>query len=221
MAKILVVEDDKSTNEAVVEYLNELGYETSGAFDGKQALEIFKRKCFDLVILDIMLPEITGVVVLSKIRENSDIPVLMLTAIDDEYMQILSFDGNADDYMTKPFSMIILGKRVQALLKRSHASHKSNTVQIENAVIDFNAYTTLINGKKLEMTSKEIELLKLFIQNKGIVLSRGQIMDSIWGYDAEILDRTIDTYIKNIRKKLGLSCISTVKGVGYRMENKV
>lgn len=125
MAEILVVEDDRDTNEAISEYLCSLGYNVRSAYDGKEALQIFFNVAVDLVVLDIMLPEINGISVLAKIREKSDIPILMLTAVCDEYMQIMSFDGDADDYMTKPFSMIILGKRVAALLKEGSNKKKA------------------------------------------------------------------------------------------------
>lgn len=219
MENILVVEDDCKTNEAIVEYLRSLGYQVMGTYDGEQAYQFVKEKCYDLIILDIMLPKISGVMLLGKIREFTDVPILMLTAINDESMQILSFDGDADDYMTKPFSMMVLGRRIRALLKRSKRNEKKrNVFQIENAMIDFESYQVLVNGTVCEVTVKEYELLKLFIENRGIVLTRQRIVDAIWGYDAEILDRTIDTYVKNIRKKLQLTCITTIKGMGYRLE---
>ena len=126
MAEILVVEDDRDTNEAISEYLCSLGYNVRSAYDGKEALQIFFNVAVDLVVLDIMLPEINGISVLAKIREKSDIPILMLTAVCDEYMQIMSFDGDADDYMTKPFSMIILGKRVAAFKKKGQTRRKQH-----------------------------------------------------------------------------------------------
>lgn len=221
MEKILVVEDDCKTNEAIVEYLSSLGYQVIGAYDGEQAYQFVKEGNYDLLILDIMLPKISGVMLLGKIREFTDIPILMLTAISDESMQVLSFDGDADDYMTKPFSMIVLGRRVHALLKRSKwREKKRNIFQIENAEIDFESYQITVNGNVCEATAKEYELLKLLIENRGIVLTREQIVGAIWGSDAEILDRTIDTYIKNIRKKLQLTCITTIKGIGYRLEKR-
>ena len=167
-----------------------------------------------------MLPGITGIALLSKIREFSNVPILMLTAINDESMQVLSFDGDADDYMTKPFSMIVLGRRVRALLKRSknNQTEKRNMIRLKNTVVDLDGYKIWVQGELCEATPKEIELIKYFSQHKGIVLSRQRIIDCIWGNDAEILDRTIDTYIKNIRRKFGIDCISTVKGIGYRMD---
>lgn len=161
MAEILVVEDDRDTNEAISEYLCSLGYNVRSAYDGKEALQIFFNVAVDLVILDIMLPEINGISVLAKIREKSDIPILMLTAVCDEYMQIMSFDGDADDYMTKPFSMIILGKRVAALLKRRVKQEESSIVSFGETTIDFDAYTAFIHGQKIDITAKELELVKM------------------------------------------------------------
>lgn len=218
MSIILVVEDDKETNDAVSEYLHSLGFEIKSALYGKEALRLFESSVIDLVILDIMLPEMPGITVLNKIREKSDVPVLMLTAVSDENMQVISFDSEADDYMTKPFSMVLLGKRVMALLKRSNRRNVCHSITIGNTFIDFDAYTASVSGERVDITAKEIDLLKLLLEYQGMVLSREQMVTSLWGLDAAILDRTIDTYIKNLRKKLNINCITTVKGVGYRME---
>ena len=220
MTTILVAEDDKDTNEAVTEYLSSLGFDVKSAYDGKEALQIFESTTVDLIVLDIMLPEIPGIMVLNKIREKSDLPILMLTAVSDENMQIISFDSEADDYMTKPFSMTILGKRVIALLKRSHRREERHSLTLGDTIIDFDAYTAYVSGRQVDITAKEIELLKLLLEYQGMVLSRDQMVNSLWGIDADILDRTIDTYIKNLRKKLNINCITTVKGVGYRMERE-
>lgn len=187
----------------------------------KRHFKFFFNVAVDLVVLDIMLPEINGISVLAKIREKSDIPILMLTAVCDEYMQIMSFDGDADDYMTKPFSMIILGKRVAALLKRRVKQEESSIVSFGETTIDFDAYTAFIHGQKIDITAKELELVKMLFEYQGRVLTRKQMVDCLWGIDAPILDRTIDTYIKNIRKKLGIHTITTVKGVGYRLERNM
>lgn len=133
----------------------------------------------------------------------------------------MSFDSDADDYMTKPFSMIILGKRVAALLKRRVKQEESNIVSFGETTIDFDAYTAFIHGQKIDITAKELELVKMLFEYQGRVLTRKQMVDCLWGIDAPILDRTIDTYIKNIRKKLGIHTITTVKGVGYRLERNM
>lgn len=219
MCKILIVEDDRQTNLAICEYLCSIGYTTLSAFDGSEALSIFSQNTIDLIILDIMLPKKSGLDVLHQIRDSSLVPILMLTAIQDECTQINSFDLQADDYIVKPFSMILLGKRIGALIRRfgNTAPLKKLTVG-NNVVVDFDGYTAVGESGKIDITPKEIDLLHLLIEHKGLVLTRSQILDNLWGLDASILDRTIDTYIKNLRKKLKTDNIITVKGIGYKYE---
>lgn len=218
MATLLIVEDDKQTNEAICEYLKSAGHKIIPVYDGADALQTFKQGNIDLVVLDIMLPKITGLAVLHEIRKKSVVPVLMLTAIEDEYTQVASFDEQADDYITKPFSMILLGRRVTALLRRSGKGIIPDTVTFGDVTVDFSGYTAQDPDGKIDVTPKEIDLLRLLIEHKGLVLTRSQILDDLWGIDAPIIDRTIDTYIKNLRKKLRLDCIVTVKGIGYKYE---
>lgn len=218
MAKLLIVEDDKKTNEAVCEYLRSAEYEAISAYDGQQALTALGHEQFDLIVLDIMLPKITGISVLHEIRQNSNIPVLMLTAVENEYTQVISFDEQADDYMTKPFSMVLLGKRITALLRRAGKSPSPSVMSFGDITVDFAGYTANDENGKIEITPKEIDLLRLLVEHSGLVLTRSQIIDELWGYDYPIIDRTIDTYIKNLRKKLHLNCIVTVKGIGYKYE---
>lgn len=214
MAKILIVEDNQGTNKAICEYMKEAGHTLFSAFTGSEALKIFREKELDIIVLDIMLPEMSGIVVLHEIRKISNIPVIMLTALDDEYTQSNSFDEMADDYITKPFSMLILGKRITALLRRSQNKPAVNTVKLGDITVDFSGYTASDENGKIDITPKELEILKVLIDNKGLVLSRNQILDEVWGYDCDVIDRTIDAYIRNIRKKLRLDCITTVKGIG-------
>lgn len=218
MAALLIVEDDKQTNEAICEYLKLAGHKIMPAYDGAEALHLFNQENIDLVVLDIMLPKITGLGVLHEIRKKSSVPVLMLTAIEDEYTQVTSFDEQADDYITKPFSMVLLGRRITALLRRSGKGVISDTMAFGNVIVDFSGYTAKDPNGKIDITPKEIDLLKLLVEHKGLVLTRSQILDDLWGIDAPIIDRTIDTYIKNLRKKLRLDCIVTVKGIGYKYE---
>ena len=218
MEKILIVEDNQGTNKAICEYMKEAGHTLFSAFTGSEALKIFREKELDIIVLDIMLPEMSGIVVLHEIRKISNIPVIMLTALDDEYTQSNSFDEMADDYITKPFSMLILGKRITALLRRSQNKPAVNTVKLGDITVDFSGYTASDENGKLDITPKELEILKVLIDNKGLVLSRNQILDEVWGYDCDVIDRTIDAYIRNIRKKLRLDCITTVKGIGYKFE---
>lgn len=221
MAVLLIVEDDITTNEAICEYMQSAGHTTFSAFDGEQGLKIVKERPIDLVVLDIMLPKITGLEVLKELRVKSQIPVLMLTALDDESIQASSFDEEADDYITKPFSMLLLGKRVTALLRRSGKTSELHQIQFGDITIDFGGYTTSGKNGQIDLTPKEIDLLKLLVEHKGLVLTRSQILDELWGYDYPIMERTIDTYIKNLRKKLNLDRIITVKGVGYKYEESL
>ena len=219
MATLLIVEDDIDTNEAVCEYLQDAGHTTIPAFDGDEAITLFSENKIDLVILDIMLPTITGLAVLNSIRKTSQVPVLMLTAMEDEQTQVASFDGQADDYMTKPFSMVILGKRITALLRRSNPAEKAIDVwTCGDLTVNFSAYSAHDASGELEVTAKELDLLKLLVEHQGLVLSRTQILDGVWGDNSYVLDRLVDTYIKNLRKKLHLDCIKTVKGIGYKLE---
>lgn len=218
MFQIMVVEDDKETNEAISEYLRELGYGVLSAFDGEEALELFSENLVDVIVLDIMLPKIPGISVLHKIREKSNTPVLMLTAISDEYTQITSFDEKVDDYMTKPFSMVLLGKRVEALLRRSNVCMNLDVMRFSDITVDFSGYSATAPWGKIDITPKEIQLLKFFVQHRGMVFTRNQILNAVWGEDSYVIDRTIDTYVRNLRKKLLLSDIVTVKGIGYKYE---
>lgn len=221
MATLLVIEDDINTNEAICEYMKSAGHTTLSAIDGEEGLLLAKEPSVDLVVLDIMLPKIDGMTVLRELRKCSTVPVLMLTAIEDEHTQATSFDAEADDYITKPFSMVLLGKRITALLRRSGKNPEILRVQFGDIIVDFGGYAAWNQAGRIDLTPKEIELLKLLLEHKGLVLTRSQILDELWGYDAPIIDRTVDTYIKNLRKKLNLDRIITVKGVGYKYEESL
>lgn len=218
MAKILIVEDDLTTNDLLSDYLTDAGHTIVSAYDGLEALNCFQQESIELIILDIMLPNIDGIQVLKEIRKASNIPVLMLTALNDERTQIASFDSLADDYITKPFSMVLLGKRVLALLRRAGKIEEKDIWRYGNISVDFNGYVAEKDGEPIELAPKEIQLLKLLIKNAGRVMTREKLIDGVWGIDAPLYDRTIDTYIRRIRQKLDLNCITTVKGVGYRFE---
>ncbi|MDE5679046.1 MAG: response regulator transcription factor [Lachnospiraceae bacterium] len=218
MATLLIVEDDHKTNAAICEYLKPAGHNVIPAYDGGEALKIFQENNIDLVVLDIMLPRVSGLSVLHEIRQTSTTPVLMLTAVEDEYTQVMSFDEQADDYMTKPFSMVLLGKRITAILRRSGRVSLNQKMTFGDVTVDFSGYTASDSAGKIDIMPKEIDLLRLLVEHKGLVLTRSQILDELWGTDYPIIDRTIDTYIKNLRKKLRLDCIVTVKGIGYKYE---
>lgn len=218
MAKILIVEDDLTTNDLVSDYLTDAGHTVFSAHDGMEALSFFQQKNVELVILDIMLPKMNGLQVLQEIRKTSEVPVLMLTALNDEQTQIASFDFFADDYITKPFSIVLLGKRVLALLRRAGKMEEKDIWKYGSISVDFSGYMAEKDGEPIELAPKEIQLLKLLIENAGKVMTREKLIDGVWGIDAPLYDRTIDTYIRRIRQKLNLNCITTVKGVGYCFE---
>ena len=216
---LLVVEDDKMIREGICEFLSEFGYKTYHAEDGKQAISIFENNEINLAILDIQLPYINGLEVLKKIRETSDIPAIMLTAFSDEEYKINAFTSLADGYIEKPFSLPVLKVRIESLIKKCYGNNE--TFNYKNTEVNFTSYTAKINGKKVDVNAKELEILKYMIENEGQALTRMQIIDSVWKETDEIpFDRVIDVYIKELRKKLELDCIVTIRNVGYKLERK-
>ena len=218
--KILIVEDEIDIREGISEYLSEVGYDVMVAEDGQEGIDLFKSNEFDLVLLDIMLPKINGFGVLSQIREISDVPVMMLTAMTDDYSQIMSFNEKADDYITKPFSVVVLHKRIEALQRRIQGRQQNNKWIYKDVEVDFLGFCAKKDNNKVDLKTKEIKLLELLIKHKNQVLTRNQMLDSLWEIDEAPADRVIDVYIKNLRKKLDLDCITTVKGIGYKFEDK-
>jgi two-component system response regulator VanR len=215
--KLLVVEDDRDTNEGICEYFREAGYEVRPAYNGQDALDLAFQDSFDLILLDVMLPKITGLALLHELRKESNVPVIMLTAIGDEYTQVASFDEKADDYVTKPFSIVLLEKRVEALLRRRKSSDVPNIWRYKDISVDFKGYTAEDADGSVDITPREVILLQMLVEHKGRVLSRQRILDELWGIDKPVFDRTVDSHIKNLRKKLKLDCIVTVTGVGYKL----
>ena len=219
--KILIVEDEEDTREAVSEFLGEAGYRITCASDGEIAMELLQQHAYDLVLLDIMLPKVNGFVILNWLRKRSQVPIIMLTAMQDEYSQLMSFDEQADDYITKPFSLLLLQKRVEAMLRRSIPSTPTQNIwQYKDCEVDFQGFTARYKGESVDLKPKEILLLKLLMEHAHQVMTREQILDHIWKESAP-LDRVIDVYIKNLRKKLHLDCIITIKGIGYRFEERL
>lgn len=218
--KIMLAEDDKNLNELACEYLTAAGFTIYSFEDGKRAKdEIESNPEIDLFIFDIMLPNISGLELLQTVKRESfhkEKPVIMLTALKDEYTQLISFEGLADDYITKPFSLKILVKRVEAIVRRTY---KANTIHhLGGILIDNDNYEVYENGNKLPLTLREFELLKYLAENKNKVISRQQLLNSVWGYSYFGDERIVDAHIKNIRKKMNEAYITTVKGVGYRFE---
>ena len=218
--KILIVEDEIDIREGISEYLSEVGYDVMVAEDGQEGIDLFKSNEFDLVLLDIMLPKINGFGVLSQIREISDVPVMMLTAMTDDYSQIMSFNEKADDYITKPFSVVVLHKRIEALQRRIQGRQQNNKWIYKDVEVDFLGFCAKKDNNPVDLKPKEIKLLELLIKHKNQVLTRNQMLDSLWEIDEAPADRVIDVYIRDLRKKLGVDCITTVKGIGYKFEDK-
>lgn len=213
---LLVVEDDAVIREGIIEFLTMQNYHVFEAENGEYALEILKEHTIHLMILDIMLPKLSGLEVLKEVRKYSTLPIIMLTAMNDERIQVHSFDQRADDYICKPFSIVLLGKRVEALLRREYK--QINLWEYGSAVVDFTGFSATFDGQDAALTPKEINLLALLLQHQGQVLTREQTMEHLWCNEEAPYDRVIDVYIKNLRKKLHLECIVTVKGIGYKLE---
>ena len=217
--RILVVEDDQIIREGISEYLSEFGYDIVQAKDGHEALKNFENYEINLVILDIQIPLLNGLEVLKEIRKKSELPVLMLTAFNDEEYKINAFSSLADGYMEKPFSLPVLKVRIDSLIKRHFGNHEK--FEYNNAEVDFTSYSAKFNGEDVDINAKELEILKYLLDNEGQALTRTQIIDNVWKETDEIpFDRVIDVYIKELRKKLGLDCIVTIRNVGYKLERK-
>lgn len=219
--KILVVDDEERLRKIVRDFLVNSKYSVVEAKDGEEALEVFyANQDIELVILDIMMPKIDGYGVLREIRQNSQIPVIMLTAKSEEKDELLGFKYGVDEYITKPFSPRVLVARVQALLKRTSRNEETEIISDGGIVLDKIAHRVLIDGKDIELSFKEFELLAFFMENKGIALSREKILNSVWNYDYYGDARTIDTHVKKLRAKIGDKgdYIKTIWGMGYKFE---
>ncbi|MCL2015732.1 MAG: response regulator transcription factor [Defluviitaleaceae bacterium] len=214
--KILLVEDDQNILDTVKTFLQAAGYEVDACTDGDVAMQKIYDNSYNLAILDIMLPGTDGHALLKEIRSLNNTPVIMLSALSDENNQIRSFEAEADDYVTKPFKIQLLLKRVEALLRRSGALLKE--IKCGDILLFPADYKTMHNGVEIPLTVKEFEILLLLAQNKGRTLSHDAILSHIYGYDFDRLENTIQVHIKNLRAKLPTDIIKTVRGVGYRME---
>jgi len=214
--KILVCDDEALIREVIKEYLKLEGIEVMEAEDGNVALECIQKNDFDLIIMDIMMPKMDGYQAVRKIKEIKDIPVLMLSARGEEFDKLHGFDIGIDDYVTKPFSPKELVARIKAITKRNEKN--SNIFQFGDLRLDDIAHEVKIENQIINLTPKEYELLKYFIENKNIALSREQLLTNIWGYDFYGDDRTVDTHVKTLRNNLGKyrDCITTIRKVGYK-----
>lgn len=222
MQKILVVEDDLDIQELLKNFLQEAGYSIVLANDGVEALSIFSDVQFDLILLDIMLPKIDGFAVCELIRKQSQVPIIMLTALNGEEEQIRGLDMQVDDYITKPFSMPVLIRKIAAVLRRSTITQNQEhqTVAYKNLILDLDSYSALVNGESYELTQREFEILRELLLNQGRVLTRRILLERLWKYDFYGDERVVDTHIKNLRKKLGIDFIQTIRGVGYKIDKE-
>ena len=217
--KVLVVDDEKLIVKGLKFSLEQDDMEVECAYDGEEALEYAKNNQYDIILLDIMLPKLDGMQVCQQIREFSDVPIIMLTAKGEEQDELHGFDLGVDEYISKPFSPKILVARVGAVLKRSNQV-KSSKLECGGIVIDKAAHQVTIDGKEIELSFKEFELLTYFMENRGLALSREKILNNVWNYDYFGDARTIDTHVKKLRSKMGEKgeYIHTIWGMGYKFE---
>ena len=218
--KVLIVDDEMRMRRIITDYLRIKGYETAEAADGVEALERFAAEKPDLVLLDVMMPRMDGWEVCRRIREISQVPVIMLTARGEEDDELQGFSLGADEYISKPFSLKILLARIEAVLRRGTAAAAVEPGKPEGLEVDPAGREVRIDGRPVELTYTEFELLNYLMNNAGMALSRDKILDSVWRYDYYGDARTVDTHVKKLRSKLGPygDCIKTIRGIGYKFE---
>lgn len=222
MRKILIVEDDLSIQALLHDFIKEAGYDVALASDGVEALAKYSEQIFDLVLLDIMLPKIDGYSVCEVIRQKSDVPIIMLTALDDEEHQIKGLDLQADDYITKPFSMPVLLRKIDAVLRRcAKRDDTPQTMHYKDLTLDLEGYRAYAKDERIDLTPREFEILRELLTHTGRILTRQNLLQTLWKYEFFGEERIIDTHIKNLRKKLGTAdYIETIRGVGYRIDKE-
>lgn len=222
MKRILIVEDELDIRELLTNYLMYEGYEVNAAEDGVEALSLFSKKEFDLVVLDIMIPKIGGFGVCEVIKKQSDTPVIFLSALNDDDSQIKAYDLLADDYVTKPFSMPVFLRKIKALLRRKENAQSGRDALLicGDIVINTDTMEVLICGRNIELTTREFDILHTLLKHPGRVYTRELLLDLLWDYDALVDERIVDSHIKNLRHKMGGEYIETVRGRGYRIAKK-
>ena len=220
--KLLIVDDESRIRALIAKYAAFEGYETEEAENGMQAIEMCRKNRYDLIIMDVMMPELDGFSAVREIRKNDPVPVIMLSARGEEYDRIHGFELGIDDYVVKPFSPKELMMRVGAVLRRGGETEKKTEeiVKIGGLTVDFTARRVTVDGTEADLSPKEYDLLFYMIRNRGIALTREKLISDVWGYDFFGDDRTIDTHIKNLRNALGpyRDFIVTLRGVGYKFE---
>lgn len=223
MAKtILIIEDEEAIQGVVKAFLEDEGYNVVLASDGLEGMEKFREYHPDLILLDLMLPKMNGFSVCEAIRKESQVPIIMLTALDDDDSQMKGFDALADDYITKPFSMPVVMKHIEAVLRRAEqgGAAPNTVIRYKEITVDTDSLTVLVGTESVSLTTREFEILKLLLENQGRVVSRERLLDTVWGYDYVGDEKIINTHIKNIRKKLGVDYIETMRGAGYKIEKE-
>ena len=218
-AKILLFEDEVSIRSVLSELLTDAGYEVVAVGDGVTGLAQYRKEQFDLVLLDIMMPRMDGYAVCRAIREGSDTPIIMLTALDDEEAQVKAFELKADDYITKPFSLKLVLLRVEAVLRRNGQKGKrecGEVLRFGELLLEVEGMRVFRGGEEIFLTKIEFELLKLFMGNPGRVFTRDNLLNRVWGYDFCGEEKAVNIPIMNLRRKLNMDCIETIRGVGYR-----
>ncbi len=221
MARLLIVDDEAKIREMIAKYASHEGHETVLACNGKEALKLFREGDYDVVILDVMMPEMDGYETLKKMKEIRDVHCIFLTALGEEYDRVYGFDIGGEDYVTKPFSLKELMMRINVILKRD--SKSGSRIVVDGLVLDEDAHTVTINGERADLANKEYELLLYLMKNMGNALTRQAIISKVWGYEYDSDDRTLDTHMKLLRKDLKEygSYITTIRGVGYRFEKEI
>ena len=218
---ILIADDEPEIRTLLRLYLENENYQIIEAENGKQALELLKKEHVDLCLLDIMMPKIDGYAVCEIIRKNSDIPIIMLTAMDEEEAQVKAFELQADDYITKPFSLKLVLMRIEAVLRRTKEKVENHNIFISHGIkLDTNRHTVEVNGKEINLTQLEFDILEVFMKHRNQVLTRDNLINQVWGYDFTGDEKAVNIHVMNLRRKLDIDCIQTVRGVGYKFESE-
>ncbi|WP_339282250.1 response regulator transcription factor [Oceanobacillus sp. FSL K6-3682] len=224
--KILIVEDDLSVSEMIKDYLEKEGYEVTAAFEGEEGMQKFQNDAFDLIILDIMMPKLNGIEVMKQVRRDSSVPILIVSAKDTDVEKVLGLELGADDYIAKPFAMIELSARVKSALRRatsySEAKKEVNVIHYKALTVDINNYSVQKNGKEIKLTSKEFDILKLFLKHPNNVFTKAQIYTTVWNNDYFGDENVINVHIRRLREKIEDNpaepdYIRTIWGIGYKL----